>query len=148
MPALVGSHKQPLPTVGQVPRLSMCYLAEFECALVMYNEKPYYKGYCAIDIRHGGCTKATDVVGNKESDHRKGKSQIYPSYSVFITSLPTIHKASGLTVFHDEADPSAEPAKLSITDLCRPQCIPRNRKCLESRRRRLRGCPVAMDQGW
>lgn len=27
-----------------------------------------------------GCTKATVVVGNKESDHRKGKSQIYPSY--------------------------------------------------------------------
>jgi hypothetical protein len=76
MPVLVESHKQPRKWLIQVPMLSMCYLAGFECALVMYSEKPYDKGCCAIDIRHGGCIKATGVVRNKEGDHRKGKSQI------------------------------------------------------------------------
>lgn len=65
-----------------------------------------------------GCTKATVVVGRVITE--KGRANhIHHMYSVFITS---IHKVCGLTVSHDETDPSAKPAKPPITDLRGSEC--------------------------
>ena len=79
MPALVESHKQPRPTMEVVDTMSKyrcCQCATMPGLSARWFCKPYDKGYCAIDIRHGGCIKANVVVGNKEGDHRKGKTQI------------------------------------------------------------------------